>query len=160
MKTITSIKIELLHDDSPDMSWLGSYSNEPKNAFSIRRENAGSRDFKWFNPVAENLAGETPENAAKIAQADFKRMESLGDDWHFVGIRAVAEIVSANHVCHSIKSGGLWGIESDADKSYLNEVALVEIEQLRAELRDFGFTVAEIDAATPSEFFVAKPTLL
>ena len=42
------------------------------------------------------------------------------DEWSFIGIDARAEIVIGG-VCQTIKSGGLWGIESDSEESHFRE---------------------------------------
>jgi hypothetical protein len=60
-------------------------------------------------------------------------------DFGFIGIRAEAEIV-AHGVCQTITSGGLWGIESDSDRSYLSEIEQEELQELKAILQSLGFS--------------------
>jgi hypothetical protein len=61
------------------------------------------------------------------------------DEFSFVGISAEAEIV-VNGVCQMITSGGLWGIESDSDQTYLDEIAQEELAELKVILESIGFT--------------------
>lgn len=49
-----------------------------------------------------------------------------------------------------IRSPGLWGIESDSDKSYFQEVATEQLAELRGILAEMGFTAKQLDAAFKS----------
>jgi hypothetical protein len=50
-------------------------------------------------------------------------------------------------VVQRIRSGGLWGIESDSDASYIAEVEQGELADLRSELKAVGFSTRQITAA-------------
>jgi hypothetical protein len=105
-----------------------------------------SREYNYFTPYA---GGETPgtEDYQKYGKQDFKRMEGLNNgDWNFIGIIAKAEIITESGTIQTIRSGGLWGIESDAG-TYLDEVAQEELENLRAELTALGFGKRSINYA-------------
>lgn len=58
--------------------------------------------------------------------------------WNYVGVRAVANIsiaIGGNSICtYQLKSAGLWGIESDSEESYLQEVFEEQAEELRAHI--------------------------
>jgi hypothetical protein len=69
-------------------------------------------------------------------------------DFRFIGIQAEAEIV-IDGVCQTITSGGLWGVESDSDRSYLSEVEQEEVEQLKAILRSLGFSEQSLQQNIP-----------
>ncbi len=71
------------------------------------------------------------------------------NDWCFLGIIAKAEIISPAGIIQTVRSGGLWGVESDSDKSYLNDVEKEELHSLRAELETMGdgFGVRSMDYA-------------
>jgi hypothetical protein len=72
-------------------------------------------------------------------------MEGLNNgDWSFIGIIAKAEVVTGNGIMQTIRSGGLWGVESDGG-SYLDEVGKEELESLREELTALGFGKRAID---------------
>lgn len=58
-------------------------------------------------------------------------------DFGFVGVRAVAELTIAGTV-QTIVSPGLWGIESDSDESYFDEVYADERDVLREILAAIG----------------------
>ncbi len=68
-------------------------------------------------------------------------------DWSFIGIIAKAEVISAQGICQTLRSGGLWGIESDSGADSLKEVANEQLTELRAELEGFGFGARAIDRA-------------
>lgn len=74
-------------------------------------------------------------------------MESYNnDDWQYIGVKAQAEIV-IDEVCQKITSGGLWGIESDSEESYLKEVESEEMAELRGILYELGFSKRAIATA-------------
>jgi hypothetical protein len=76
-----------------------------------------------------------------------RRQQYDNGDFGFIGIRAEAEIVVAG-VCHTITSGGLWGIESDSTPDYLSEIGQEEIEQLQEILQALGFSQKVISEHT------------
>jgi hypothetical protein len=67
-------------------------------------------------------------------------------EFGFIGIRACAD-VTVNGVYQSIYSGGLWGIESDSEESYLRDVEQEELADLRGTLYELGFGKRAISAA-------------
>lgn len=147
-QSIRSIKVQVLADESPDTSWLGEYANEPgAEDRTIDREERGDMgrgEYRYF--VAAN-SGEDTGNPESVEQ-DYQRMESLNRGaWSFVGIRAVAEVVSGQGIIQRISSAGLWGIESDSDSDMLEQTADEQIAELRAELESFGFSTKAIDKA-------------
>ena len=74
-------------------------------------------------------------------------MESLNaGNWGFIGIGARAEIV-IGETCQTIHSGGLWGIESDSEGTYLQEIEKDELADLRRVLCELGFSKRAIAAA-------------
>jgi len=64
-------------------------------------------------------------------------------DFSFVGVRAEAEVVIEG-VVQTLTSGGLWGIESDSDKEYIEDVALEEYDSLRDILKSVGVATAQV----------------
>ena len=78
-------------------------------------------------------------------------------EFYFVGIYAVAEVLtpcgidSGNNTCYiinHIRSGGLYGIESDIDEDYKKEVQQQELSVLSDILKQFGFDEQEIEEKT------------
>jgi hypothetical protein len=141
---IVSVRIEQKPDESPDFSFLGSYSNEPKNQFSIERENAGSREYKWFNPCDENYAGLDTATIKTYCAQYYARMESYNrGEWQMIGVIAKAEIRNPQTDCvQTIRSGGLWGVESDAG-DYLKEIAREQLSELKTELMALNKGIGE-----------------
>lgn len=132
-------------------------------------------EYRYFNPsfnyVVQTSSGRydkpadglTPEDVRKYVRQDYERMERLNaGDWCYIGIRAEAEIVAvygskstlSEHVTtggsgpiQHITSGGLWGIESDSDKSYFAEVQTDELADLKTQLLALGFSRRAISQA-------------
>ncbi len=143
MKRISKVSIKRIFDESPDTSYIGEYSATWKEGAIDRKERGDMRcrDYRYFLPA-------NPE----YAEQEYARMESLcNGDFHFIGIRAEAEIQTSDDgrhwLCNTISSGGLWGIESDSGDDYFAEVERDELAALRDALTEFGFTADEIDAA-------------
>ena len=64
-------------------------------------------------------------------------------EFSFVGVRAEAEIV-VDGVIQTITSGGLWGIESDSDDTYIKEIGDHEYTDLRKILKTLGVPTSEL----------------
>jgi hypothetical protein len=122
------------------------------------RGDMGRHEFRYFNPSFNYLRadgslqeGHTAEEVRKYVAQDYARMESLNrGDWSYIGIKAEAEISipsGSYSTLQTIHSGGLWGIESDSDKSYFAEVQADELANLRAQLSALGFSKRAIAAA-------------
>ncbi len=143
MKTknqIESVRIEIVSDADADSSNLGTYSDQRNNEFAIERENAGRNEYRWFNPNANNYASLPDAEIRKYCQQDYERAEALNDgQWHYVGVIAKAVVRSASGVSQTLRSGGLWGIESDSGKEYFAEIRAEQLSDLRTELLAFGF---------------------
>lgn len=125
------------------------------------------REFRYFNPgsvetfrpdatksAAENQAAreQHDQDMRQNAEADYKRMSALNrGDFCFVGIAAEAEITlrseNGGSIIQHVRSGGLWGIESDSGEDYFAEVEREEINTLRSELESVGFSKRAISAA-------------
>lgn len=161
-KRILSIELKHIDDTNPDTSYLGEYSNTSNGEFSISRSIPGQ--YHYFNPGSVEPfnsaacwipADREPADKEKFwrdtmrenARLDYERMEAYyHDEWGFISIRAQAEVVIGG-VCQFITSGGLYGIESDSNKSYFREVEREELNQLRGILHELGFSKRAIAAA-------------
>lgn len=72
-------------------------------------------------------------------EQDYQRMESLNaGQWHFIGVIAKAEIVSSQGVCQTIRSSGLWGVESDSPKEGIAAIEAEQLTELGQELLSIG----------------------
>lgn len=98
-----------------------------------------ARAERWDAEPYNTDGRETPkQQAAKAAEADFKRLQAYcNGDWHYIGV-----IVDAYREGIKLGSASLWGIESDAD-GYLEEAA----EELAAEaVEEAKATLAKLAA--------------
>ena len=108
--------------------------------------NWSHRELQYFN-TSGNYEGEPLANIVQYTKQDYERMESLNNgDWGFIGIGAQAEIVIGG-ICQTIRSGGLWGIESDSDETCLQGIEKDELADLRRVLCELGFSKRAIAAA-------------
>lgn len=81
-------------------------------------------------------------------EQDYRRMEALArGDWCYFGIVAKAEVRLTTDVLQTIRSGGLWGVESDSRDEYLGSVEREELADLRRQLVAIGCTNRQIDHA-------------
>ena len=142
-------------------------------------------EYRYFNPSfnyvdksGRALPENTPDEVRKYVKQDYERMESLNrGNWCLIGIRAEAEIgipstsryivlpnidirtgkaSPRDYLLQTITSGGLWGIESDSDKSYLESVEKEELADLRAQLKALGFSARAISTAFKPENITEK----
>lgn len=144
-KRILKVTIKRMADTDPDTSWLGEYSNNPESDYAIDRVGEDGyhdpREFRYFNPNWQNYEGEPEADIRKFCQQDFERMEALNNgQWQFIGIRAEAEIQLSGDVVQTLSSGGLWGIESDSDGAYLEDIQNEQIAELGQQLEAAGFS--------------------
>lgn len=157
---ISNIWIDQKSDESPDTSCLGEYTdsaadwnicchcgeyvaNLSEDHPSIER----SRNYQYFKPYAGGEPAGS-EEYQKYGKQDFKRMEELNrGEWYYLGIIAKAEIVSPNGIVQIIRSGGLWGIESDSDAAYIESVEKEQLGELKEELAAFGIGERAIEYA-------------
>lgn len=134
---IINLETEECDDDTNHNQTIEELRKE-LNALDLHTCQISRREYNFFLPYA---GGEEPgsKNYQEYGKQDFKRMEGLNNgDWSFVGIIAKAEIVTGLGTLQTIRSGGLWGIESDAGP-YIDEIGKEQIEELKEELIALGF---------------------
>lgn len=142
MIKVQKITIKHIIDESPDLSYLGEFSNTAGN-YAI--EHNGERGtYPYFN--ADNV-----ENMEDAQQNYDRMMQFEKGDVYCIGIKAIAEVHTSENgntwLINHIESGGLWGIESDSDAEYLREVEQDELHELRKTLKAFGLIDEAINAA-------------
>jgi hypothetical protein len=154
---IESITIEHIYDDNPDSSYLGKYSDQWQVG-AIKRYNAGWNEYKYFIPAISykehwkdlHKMGYSKGNCDYLARSynyqDYRRMERLNNgDWCYIGIRAKAEvsypIFGNSHRLEHFTSGGLYGIESDSDNSYIKEIEQEQLDDLKEHLKTFNVSI-------------------
>lgn len=144
--------LDVLADDSPECD-------------CGRRGDMGRHEYRYFNPsfnyvneFGKPAQGHTPDEVRLYVRQDYDRMERLNaGDWGYIGIRAQARITTLHGrdgggcgVIQTISSGGLWGIESDSEKSYIESVQQEELAGLKSELLALGFSRRAISTAFKS----------
>lgn len=165
MKKIDKIKIVHMNDDDPDLSWLGEYTDQLKPGIIVRHYEKfyedlseeeleeipeRSREYRGFKP---GDTGEKPgdENYKKYALQNYSRMEDINNgNVGFIGISAEAKVLtqypgSDHWLINTLHSGGLYGIESDSDQSYFEEIEKEQLEELKDVLKEYGFSEDEIN---------------
>lgn len=106
------------------------------------------REYRYFNPNAENYTGEPDADIRKYCLQDYERMRDLNrGEWCYIGIRAVADVNLTGGTIQRIHSGGLWGIESDSDPSDIRSIEREQLDELRDQLHAIGFSKRAIAAA-------------
>ena len=138
-KQIGRVWIERRVDSDPGLSWIGEYSNSPKVDWAIDRAERGDqavREFRYFNAAHSGEQTGNPNSP----EEDYQRMEAYNrGDWWCVGVIAKAEVRMPSGVVQTIRSCGLWGIESDSAEEYFADVEKEELSGLREELTSLGF---------------------
>ena len=71
------------------------------------------------------------------------RAEYERGDFHFVGVRAEAEVIIGD-VAQTIVSGGLWSIANNSGDDYFEEVAYEEYSDLRKILISIGVPTSQL----------------
>jgi hypothetical protein len=121
-------------------------------------------EYRFFNPSFNYITkaddpedGLTVEEVRKYVRQDYERMERLHrGGWCYLGIRAEAQVIANvqtagpgkwHGVVQRVSSGGLWGIESDSERSYIEETQKEELSELKKELLAMGFSKRAIATA-------------
>ncbi len=90
---------------------------------------------------------EYPDASWLRDKAQRERLKAFNEGaWHLIGVQAAATflIPHGDHfVAQTVKSPGLFGIESDSDDDYLDEVFAEECASLSQMLSALGVTVTE-----------------
>lgn len=163
-RKIFEVRIEHKLDESPDLSYLGEYSSSADSDLAIDRKERGDmnqNEFRFFNaasgPGGCNYDSTVPiKQAKKYIEQDYARCESYNrGDWHYMGIAAVAKVGLSldggkTFTTEKIRSGGLWGIESDSDRTYVRSVEDEELDDLKRLLAVCGFGRSVIARAIKS----------
>lgn len=115
---LESISKEFIIDESPDLSYL-------------------EQDYEDC----------TKQEAIKHKAQDENRLQRYNDGyWHMIGIKAKAKI-RINGIFETVTSGGLWGIESDSDQKYFDEVFEEQKSELIDMLKEIGISQDQIAEA-------------
>lgn len=137
-----SFVMEKIDDADADLSWIGKYADQagPDDRTIDREERGDTRrrgDYRYFIAA---MSGEDTGNPESVEQA-YKRMEDYGHGWYTLGIRARVTLDiphGKGYIPQTIKSPGLWGIESDSEEGYFAEVFDDECAVLEDMLKELG----------------------
>lgn len=152
MKRIISVKVHRETDTDPDLSYLGEYTSRPgAEDVTIDRQARGDMERGTYRYFVAAMSGKESGNLDSPEQ-DYQRMEAYNrNEWCMMGVWAEAEVVLTD-VVQRIRSGGLWGIESDSGEEYFKEEESNQLHDLGKELEAIGFTPREIaDAFTKAK---------
>lgn len=156
-KATSQYSISRAHDEDCPRFWAND--DIPDDVRECDCGNIGSRQLPYFNPPDDNYKGESDADIRKYCLQDYQRMESLNNgNWCFIGIRADAEIGIPNQYVNCdgksdsltiqrITSGELWGIESDSERTYIEEEERNQLDDLRVQLAALGFSGQAITRA-------------
>jgi hypothetical protein len=138
MKQITKISIKHIIDPSPDLSWLETKIEDEKIVDSCRYTD-------------KDIAQYGIEQVQEWIEQDRRRLAECGETWHMTGIFAEASIQTSEDgriwMYNTIRSSGIWSVESDSNDAHLRELEAEQFEELQSILVDLDFTAAEIEAA-------------
>jgi len=152
------------HEDCPACADEEPYNEAIETVWELEKHagdcdchggDLGRNEYRYFNPSFNYVRkdgkpadGLTADEVRKYVRQDYDRMESLNaGDWCYIGIRAEAKVQVTGDTVQRISSGGLWGIESDSDRSYFDEVQKDELANLKTELLALGFSTRAIATA-------------
>ncbi len=106
------------------------------------------REYRYFNPTADNYKGIDDAEVRKYCQQDYQRMRDLNrGEWCYMGITAEAKVHLNGDLTQTIRAGGIWGIESDGDPSDIRSIEREQLDELREQLHAIGFSKRAVAAA-------------
>jgi hypothetical protein len=139
---ILSITVIHKFDDNPDLSWLGKYTNKYTRGCIDRKAigDMGRNEYRYFEPANEHYR---MENYKKYEKYNNGQLWCIG-----ITAMAICEMKQGNKtITYKECSSGLWGIESDSGEWYIKEIEQEQLEELRYELSELGFSMIELDKA-------------
>ena len=91
------------------------------------------------------------EQVEKWIEEDHERLQNYAITWFSIGIIVEAQVSypidnNGNRRLEWFSSGGLWGIESDSEESYLKSIEEEETENLKEHLKQFNVDVSSFNA--------------
>ena len=136
---IDSIRVLRITDEYPDLSYLETEQGNKGNIISSCR-------------YTQEEYLKNPEQVQGYIDEDKKRLQEFYDgSICMIGIQVKAEVsYSINPKTNDRRiewftSGGLWGIESDSDESYLKDIQVEQIDDLRDHLKQFNVDLSNFD---------------
>jgi hypothetical protein len=169
---LEDVQIQHLNDEDADTSYLGTFTDEQPDSDDLQRgsaferRQASSGEYHYFVPaisVEEHRQalhdqgyskGKAETMARQYCRRDWDRMEQLAEGhWSVIGIVAEAtlhHLDSDGNLQHveTVRSSGLWGVESDSPIGHLAEIELEQKEELRQLLEDLDVDTSDLDIIT------------
>lgn len=138
---IDNIKVERLIDEYPDISYLETKQDEQGNIISSCK-------------YTQEEYLRNPEQVQGYIDEDNRRLEQFhNNEICMIGIQAKTEVSyslnkQGDRRIERFTSSGLWGIESDSEESYLEEIQKEQIEDLKEHLRRFNVDLGNFEELT------------
>ncbi|MCK5604426.1 hypothetical protein KAR91_21225 [Candidatus Pacearchaeota archaeon] len=137
MVKIDSVKIVRVDDPTPDLSYLGEFSNDrPLGArqYHVIVHSANPQEPKFF--IADNVV------TVEEAQENYDKFCTHGLNWNLIGITAIAIVSypidsSGNRRCQELQSSGLWRIDSESNPDVLHMIENGQLSDLQSHLAQF-----------------------
>lgn len=150
MNKLVKVTIKWVPDDNPDLGYL---ETTPEEHYGENGSNWAHVSNEDKQKVIEQY-GSIWNACVAYARQDRERLESYGRSWYMQGCYAVAEIhILTQQGGHStiqhIRSGGLWGIESDSDGDYKQEIEQEQLADLKSQLDQLNVDTSNFQALVP-----------
>lgn len=141
---IDKITIRREVDTCPDLSYLGTFSNNP-GKFPIEHEPNNPRSYPYFNAENVDDLKQARQNYDRVMRYDSGDICDYG-----ITARATVHITgpgipAGNALLQEITSGGLWGLASDGTPADFAEVERGQLDQLITPLQALGFSTRAIN---------------
>jgi len=122
-----------------------------KKRAKTRRQSAAPR-VENLEFVVEADEDANPEDYLfqdpEYREQDQERLDAFNrGDWRMVGVRAEVEITIAGTV-QTIRTPGVWAVESDSGQSYFNDLGTQEYAELLAILAEIGIPKNRVPKAS------------
>ena len=119
-------------DENPDLSFLGVYSNSPGPEPFIDRQERGEQGrgtYRYF----QHGCGD-PD----YIEQDYARMEAYNrGEWYMMGVTVEISVKTKTNWATDpiVARASLWGIESDSEASYFEQVEKELMHDARIDLK-------------------------
>jgi len=135
---LISVKVQWEPEEYPDLSWMKTDLEDGKIIDSWR--------------YTQEEYDTNPKQVQQWIDEDHQRLREFGSSWCMMGCYAEAQVkITVNpdyETTDTIRSYGLWGIESDSDANYKKEVEAEQLEDLKAELEKRGVDTTQFNHLT------------
>jgi hypothetical protein len=104
---------------------------------AVKQEPDETPDVSWLEPDSGRYDNVTPASVRETyRRQDAERLAAFNrDEWHMIGVYATVEL-DVKGTVQTIRSPGIWGIESDSNVDYLAVVGREQLEELAEIVRE------------------------